>query len=599
MVSLRGERLGHPEILRGMGQILSHRGPDGSGTVQQPHAAFGAQPFQESGRARWLVANGEIYNAPALRSRYQDYPYRSRSDVEPLLPLLADIGPAGLTAVDGMFALASWDDCDRTLILARDRAGEKPLFYAAIAGEIWFASEIQALLLHPTIRRDLDDGALADYLTFGYVREPRTMFRAIRKVPAGTGLVFRSKGCSPSVHSIHYPSIAPAPTAQAARRQLRTLLENAVAKQLTADVPVGIFASGGLDSSLLTAIAVEFVEPQRLHTFTARFADRSYDESACARRIARHFGTRHLEVDAGAASLQEALRTAVAGLAEPVADPAILPTYLLARAARDHVGVVLSGEGADELFGGYPTYLGHHLAASWQGLPASVREAVRKGFMRAGASHRAVPLRLLAHRFLAHAGEEWVTRHLCWFGTGLFASLDPETQASIRLSLSARMGGVDAVAGAMALDFDTYLREALLVKLDRTTMLVSLEARAPYLDAAVTALGKALPTAFKIQGMRTKRLLRDVAREFLPGWVIRRRKRGLSVPIAAWLNGGLRHEVDRLLAPDRLRRQGVLPDLPIAQLLTEHRGGRANHARALWALVVFQYFLEEWIPGAG
>jgi asparagine synthase (glutamine-hydrolysing) len=614
MVSLHGEPLRHREILGQMAESLRHRGPDGSGILHRPHAAFGAarlriidrrpgadQPFEGDHRAWWLVANGEIYNAPSLRARLGQHHYQSRSDVEPLLPLLATAGPEGLTHVDGMFALAAWNDRDRRLILARDRAGEKPLFYTAIAGEIWFASEVQALLLHPELDAAIDDPAVADYLTFGYVREPRTMFRAIRKVPAGTALEFLSGSCSPSVRPIPYPPVVPAGNADAARRQLKKLLENAVAKQLQADVPVGVFASGGVDSSLLTAIAVQFVKPERLRTYTARFAEPSYDETACARRIAAHFGTRHLEVDASEPALTEALRATTAGLAEPVSDPAILPTYLLARAARDHVGVVLSGEGADELFGGYPTYLGHRLAAPWERLPAPARKVLQRALAlsRAGASQRAVTLPLLGERFLAHAGKEWIARHLCWFGTGLFDALKPASQASILESLTPRFGALDAVSGAMLLDFNTYLREALLVKLDRTSMLVSLEARAPYLDSYVTAFGMALPRAFKIRGMHSKVLLKEMAGELLPQWVVRRRKRGLSVPTAGWLNGGLRQEVDRLLEPGRLRRQGVLPDLPIEQLLAEHRGGRANHARALWALVVLQYFLEQWVPGVG
>jgi asparagine synthase (glutamine-hydrolysing) len=614
MVSLRGEPLRHPEILDQMEKSLQHRGPDGSGTLKRPHAALGAtrlriidrrpgadQPFEGDTGDCWLVANGEIYNAPLLRARFHRHRYQSRSDVEPLLPLLTAAGPEGLTTVDGMFAVAAWNDRDRRLILARDRAGEKPLFYTAIEGEVWFASEVQALLLHPELQVAIDDSALVDYLTFGYVREPHTMIRGIHKVPAGTALEFGSGKCSPSTHTIPYPPVVPSRSPGAARRQLRALLENAVAKQLQADVPVGVFVSGGLDSSLLTALAAQFVEPGRIHTFTARFEQPSYDETACARRITARLGTRHLEVDAAEPALAEALRAATAGLAEPVADPAILPTYLLARAARDHVGVVLSGEGADELFGGYPTYLGHRLAAPWGRLPAPARDVVRAGLALTGAraSQRAVPLPQLVERFLAHAGKEWITRHLCWFGTGLFDALDPALQASIRESLAPQFEGLDPVSGAMALDFNTYLRDALLVKLDRTSMLVSLETRAPYLDSQVTAFGMGLPLALKIRGLHTKLLLREVARELLPGWVVRRRKRGLSVPTAAWLNGGLLQEVNRLLEPGRLRRQGVLPDLPIEQLLAEHRGGRANHARALWALVVFQYFLEQWIPGAG
>lgn len=604
MVSLAEAPLRHPQRLGEMGVSLRHRGPDGTGQCETPHAAIGAerlrivdrrsradQPFDDGG-GRWLVANGEIYNAAAIRAQFSTYGYRSRSDIECLLPLLAARGADGLDDVDGMFALALWNARDRSLLLARDRAGEKPLFYLRVGSEVWFASEIQALLRHPCLGRAIDDAAVTDYLALGYVREPRTLFRHVRKIPAGSAVVFHGASCTR--RAIEYPAGGTPRSPEAAVARLLELLENAVAKQLRADVPVGVFTSGGVDSSLIAAIAANR-SPGRLHTFTARVHPAPYDEGAFGRRLAAQLGTRHHEVTVDERGLTGALDLVSERFVEPLADPALLPTLLLARAAKRHVGVALSGEGADELFGGYPTYLGHQLAPALTRVPARALHVLHRAIAPLAASHSRVPVAFLADRLLRHAADDWISRHLSWFGTGLFPLLPPPARDALRTSLADQAHDTSAVASAMTLDFTTYLREGLLVKLDRAAMLASLETRAPYLDAHVTAFARGLPLSWTVRGARTKWLLKAAARERLPAWVVRRRKQGFSVPVAAWVNGSLRGEVDRLLAPERLARLGVLADLPIAQLLSEHRSGRANHGRPLWALIVLQRWFERWV----
>ncbi len=290
--------------------------------------------------------------------------------------------------------------------------------------------------------------------------------------------------------------------------------------------------------------------------------------------------------------LCRALETVSSRVAEPLADPAVLPTFLLAEAARRHVGVVLSGEGADELFGGYPTYLGHRMAPWFQALPAPVRRSARRLIETLPTSHAKVPLEFLLKRFVEAADCEPVARHIAWFGTGL----DPSIRADPRqVGLPPMPPGEDLLRGIMLFDYRTYLRDGLLPKVDRATMLASLEARSPYLDRAVTEFALGLDTPLRVRGVHGKWVLRRVARTRLPPTVIRRRKRGLSVPIAAWLNGGLRREVDRLLASTRLRRTGLFDPLRVHQLLSAHRSGQANHARPLWALVVFELWRERWM----
>jgi len=587
--------LRYPGVLEKMGEALRHRGPDGSAEFTRPHARIGTerlriidlheradQPFASPDDQVWLECNGEIYNAAEIRARYPDYPYRSHSDVETILPLYLEHGTAAVSMLDGMFGLAIWDDRTRTLILARDRAGEKPLFYTRIGEEVLFSSELQCLLQHPSISRTLDPAAISEYLALGYVPEPLTPFAAIRRVPAGTFMRFSGGG----EETVRYwdPSafaIAPIDPREAVL-DLQRLIEEAVAKQVMSDVPVGVFISGGLDSSILATLASKVIGVDKVHTFSAQFAEESYDESGDAAVLAKQMRTRHVPVRTDEETLTEALRNVTTRVAEPLADPAILPTFLLARTAREHVKVILSGEGADELFGGYPTYLGHRIAPMYDALPSFARGALRRLAFAIPPTGKKVTIEYLLKKFVTDAEKPWIERHLAWFGTGLQA---PSYANAIDR---------DALTGAMLLDYQSYLRDNLLVKVDRATMLSSVEARAPYLDRFVTAFALSLPPQLRVRRLTTKWILKKAAEKWIPREVIYRRKRGLSVPIAGWINGGLRAEVDRLLDPARLRSQGIVNERQVAQLLAEHRSGQANHAKPLWAVIVLQYWLENW-----
>lgn len=607
MVALRrGEPLRFPERLAAMGESLRHRGPDGEGSLRRSHVAVGSrrlrivdlheradQPFRDPEAPHWAVCNGEIYNAAELRRRYSDYPFRSHSDVETLLPLYRHRGAEGIAELDGMFAVAIWDDEAHALILARDRAGEKPLFYSRVGGELWFASELQALLLHPEISRELDEVAIGHYAALGWVPAPRTTFREIRKVEPGTIARFTPENektiryWDPAAFTTH-------PEPAAAPERLRGLLESAVDKQLTADVPIGVFVSGGIDSALLAELASKNGRAGSLFTYTARFSEPSYDESREAGSSVHHLGTEHREVVVDERSMGEALEAVSGQLAEPLADPALLPTWLLAREAQREVKVILSGEGADELFGGYPTYLGHKLAPLLLALPQPVRRAVRAGVARLPPSRRKVTLEFLLRRFLDGVEKPWPGRHLAWFGTGADRLLlDDRRPDGVFAELAQ---GTGTAADAMLLDYRSYLPDDLLVKVDRATMLHSVEARAPFLDREVSAFALALPERLRVRGLTTKWLLKRAARAWLPRRTTSRRKRGLSVPVASWLDRGLRPEVDRLLEPGRLARQELFDPRRVHRTLGEHRAGKANHARPLWTVVVLQYWLERWAP---
>jgi len=597
VVCLGDDSLKHPECLAQMAGSLAHRGPDGERIVGHARARLGArrlaimdlttgdQPFQSPDAAIWMVCNGEIYNSPALRREAEGwgYPFRSTGDIENIVPLYERYGPDAVARLDGMFGLAVWDDAQGRLVLARDRAGEKPLFWTRVNGELRFASEIQALLVFPDQPRRLNGAAAALYAALGYVPAPHTMFEGIHKLPPAHLLVADSR----SVELRPYWSPRDAASAPAQLRdaaQLRGTLLAAVRRELMSDVPVGVFTSGGLDSSFLAAAASRVMAGERIHTYAVRFVDRGYDESAFAEAVTHDIRTVHHVVTADDDALARAFAVVTENLAEPVGDPAILPTYLLADAARADVKVVLSGEGADELFGGYPTYLGHRVAQAYRWIPRPVRRAVRWAVDQWPASTGKMTLEFMLKQFVAGVERPPVERHLAWFG-----ALGPTPQALAEIDRLLLGFPDDPMNRVLWLDFLTYLPDNLLVKVDRGTMLASIEARAPYLDREVLELALPAPARLKVRGLTTKAILKEAARGLVPDRVIDRKKRGLSVPVARWLNTGLADLANRHLARPRL-----FPGAPTATLLAEHRAGRRNHARRLWPILIAELWAERW-----
>jgi asparagine synthase (glutamine-hydrolysing) len=596
-VSLVGTPLRHPECVAQMARSLAHRGPDGECIVGHERARLGArrlavmdlttgdQPFQNPDRTIWMVCNGEIYNAAALRREATGwgYPFRSRGDIENIVPFYERLGTGAVARLDGMFGLAVWDDARRRLLLARDRAGEKPLFWTVAGDELRFASEVQALLVYPDQPRRADRTAAALYASLGYVPAPLTMIQGIHKLAPAHVLEADVGGVR--IHPYWSPSeaaaAAPGPV-DAAR--VRAVLLEAVRRELMSDVPVGVFTSGGLDSSFLAAAATRVMPGERIHTYAVRFVAPGYDESTFAEAVTHDIRTVHHVVTADDDALLRALELVTDRLGEPVGDPAILPTYLLAEAAQRDVKVVLSGEGADELFGGYPTYVGHRLAAAYRRLPVPLRRGVRRLVEAWPASTGKVTVEFLLKQFVAGAERPALERHLDWFG-----ALGSSPQALAVMTQYLEGFPDDPLNRLLWLDFLSYLPDNLLTKVDRGTMLASIEARAPYLDREVLELALPLPMRSKVRGFDTKVILKAAARGIVPERVIRRRKRGLSVPVAAWLNGRLAELADRLLA-----RPHVFPDAPTAALLAEHRSGRRNHARRLWPILMAERWAERW-----
>jgi len=589
-IARRDAPLRHPESLARMAAALRHRGPDGECIVGHERARIGArrlaimdlttgdQPFQSPDGKIWMVCNGEIYNASDLRREAVTwgYPFRSTGDIETIVPFYERLGPDAVARLEGMFGLAVWDNARRRLVLARDRAGEKPLFWTEVEGELRFASEIQALLEFPDQPRRVDRKALSLYRALGYVPAPFTMFAGIHKLPPASLLI--AEGGRTEIRAYWSPATAasqPSRLALGDTTELRDTLLRAVKRQLMSDVPLGVFTSGGLDSSLLVAAAARAMPGERIHTYAVRFTEPGYDESAYAEAVTHDIATVHHVVTADDESLSRALDVVSHALAEPLGDPAVLPTWLLAGAARENVKVILSGEGADELFGGYPTYLGHKFAERWQRVPRPLRSAVRRAVDRWPSSTGKMTLEYMLKQFFSATEQPWLARHLTWLGA---TAIEAGVVAELACKLD-RFPHDDPLNRVMWFDFLTYLPDDLLVKVDRATMLASVEARAPFLDREVMELVLPGPSRLKVRGFTTKAILKEAARGLVPDAVIDRRKRGLSVPVARWLNSGLAPLADRLL------------DTP---LLAEHRSGRHNHARRLWPQLMLALWAERW-----
>jgi asparagine synthase (glutamine-hydrolysing) len=593
------------EALRLMSGLLVHRGPDSAGEHVDGGVAVAArrlsildlehgdQPIANEDGSCVVVQNGEIYNYPELRRELErsGHTLRTHCDTEALVHLYEERGLDFAERLRGMFAVAIWDSRHRRLVLARDRYGIKPLYYRHVGNELRFASELRALP-----RGEIDLDALEAFLAFNSIPAPYSIFRDVRKLPAGHTLVWEDGDISLERFS------RPGPGSDGEVRmgdeaelveELRARLRDSVRAHLLADVPVGVLLSGGVDSAALAAFAAQETAVP-VHTFTIGFAERSFDERADARRVADQYGTRHHEllVRPDPELLLQAL---AAAFDEPFADSSALPTYLVSQLAAEHVKVALSGEGGDELFGGYYTYAADLFADRAAPLARAVRPLVEA----LPASTRKASLDYKAKRFVRAAHLPPLERHHGWkeiFSTearaeltGRRAVFDP---VDVYRARYAETAGAPQLARLQDVDFGVYLVDDLLVKTDRASMAHSLEARVPFLDPLVTNLAFMLPTRLKVRGLAKKILLRKAVEPLLPSEVVHGRKRGFSIPAAAWLRGELEPFARETLAPASLAHQGFFQPEPVTRLLDEHVAGREDWSRQLWGLLAFTLWYE-------
>jgi asparagine synthase (glutamine-hydrolysing) len=596
---------GHADVeaLRAMSAQLVHRGPDSGGEHVDREIALGArrlsiidlaggdQPIANEDGSVVVVQNGEIYNYPELREELAraGHVFHTRSDTEVHVHLYEQHGIDFAERLRGMFAVAIWDASRRRLVLARDRYGIKPLYYRHVGGELRFASELRALP-----RGEIDTDGLEAFLAFNSIPAPYSIFRDVRKLPAGHVLVWENG--SVTIERFARPGPTEVRDGDEAElvEELRARLRNSVKAHLLADVPVGVMLSGGVDSAALAALAAqETVEP--VHTFTIGFAEKSFDERDDARLVAERYGTNHHEllVRPDPQLLLEALADA---FDEPFADSSALPTYLISQLAADHVKVALSGEGGDELFGGYYTYAADLLADR----AAPIARIARPLVEALPSSSRKASLDYRAKRFVRAAHLPPLERHHGW--KEIFS---PEARRELRgggangfdpvdvyRARYAETAGAPELARLQDVDFGVYLVDDLLVKTDRASMAHSLEVRVPFLDPAVTNLAFALPTRLKVRGLQKKVLLRKAVEPLLPREIVHGRKRGFSIPAAAWLRGELEPFARATLSAETLRRQGFFRPEPVTRLLDEHVAGREDWSRQLWGLLAFTLWYE-------
>ena len=630
IVEQDSERPVRPDQLAAMVRVLSHRGPDDAGQIALPGAglgmrrlsiidvAGGRQPFASEDGAVHLVGNGEIYNHETLRAQLiaRGHTFGSGSDVEVALHAYEEWGETFVERIQGMFALALWDGRSRTFVAARDRAGEKPLYYAQTARGLLVASEIKALLVCPELSREMDLDALDQFLTYEYVITPRTIFSAVRRLAAAHYMVYRN-GALAITRYWDASAVAPkAWTDDEAASALREALTRAVSRQMMSDVPLGAFLSGGLDSSAIVALMTEASRRGRstVNTFSMGFADGSYNELPHARRVAARFHTRHREgtVDPDIVELFDRL---IVHLDEPFADVSLFPTYLVSDIARAHVTVALSGDGGDELFGGYDTYDADRLARRIAAVVPQPAARALAGLMSLfPPSERKKGLVNKLKRFTAGLVEAPAAiEHYRWmtylspaakqrlYTPALRAALaDADVYRPVRESL--RSAGTDDLLNRqLYTDLGIYLADDILVKVDRMSMATSLETRAPFLDVDVMELAFSMPGHLKIRGGERKYVLKRAMANILPPSILRRSKEGFSIPMKNWLKQDLAPLVHDLLSPERVSRRGWVEPRAVAARIDAHAAGRENHAHVLFSLMVLerwaQAFLDAPHPG--
>lgn len=634
LVSPSGLGPDHAAIIKAMTAAIRHRGPDGQGVWTDEAAgvalghrrlsiidlsAAGDQPMALPDGRLVLVLNGEIYNFEALRARLEAEgrvpKWRGHSDTEVMLACFSAWGvEATLPRLEGMFAIALWDRKMRILTLARDPFGEKPLYYGRAGRDLVFASELGAFRAHPRFDAGLDRQAVADYLSYGYVPEPQSIFAGVRKLEPGCFVRFGADGDQEAKPHRYWNAVEVARGAaaepfrgsmQEATERLDTMLGEVVRSRMVSDVPLGAFLSGGLDSSTVVAL-MQSRSSRPIRTFTIGMDDDRLDESAAASAVAGHLGTEHTEFRIGEADLLEAVPR-VAGLYdEPFADSSQIPTFLVSRLAREHVTVALTGDGGDEMFGGYYR---HRYGPAWRRLArapralrllaAGVMEAVPTSVFNAAFAGLAwaLPERRRGDPMgdrLKKVARKWGVADQEAYLEQMYRICDAPRYLSGREAASeiTRFAASGAPLSfeerAILSDVRRYLPGDLLVKVDRASMACGLEARAPFLDTGVFAFASSLPMEMKVGRASGKLVLQEVLGRHLPRTLWDRPKKGFGVPIDRWLRGELKDWAGDLLSPESLARAGMLDAREVGRVWDEHQRGVANHAAEIWTLAMFQ-----------
>ena len=601
-----------------MDEMLSsirHRGPDGSGSHIENQFAVGMtrlaildlvtgdQPIYNEDRSVAVVCNGEIYNFMKLRSDLERSGHRftTNSDVEVIVHLYEEHGDDLVEHLEGMFAYAIFDRRRKRIVIGRDRLGIKPLFLAETSDTVVFGSEIKVILCEASVSKDLDFQALDEYLTYNYVPYPRTIYAGIRKIPPGHYLTIDERGETQLVE--YWSAPRPSPIQRSLddwHEEIKDCLQAAVKSHMVSDVPVAVFLSGGVDSSLIAAMAAQSVDAP-LQSFTIAFKDAGsafLDERVYAREVADRYNFDHteLEIEPSFEEIEEQLARA---FDEPFADDSVIPTYYLCQLTGSHVKVALSGLGGDELFAGYRRHLGLKLSLSYRRIPGFLRKGLIGPLVRRlPESNESNPLVDHLKRFVRGSelddGRRYqsslsalpTAERLALYNADVRHKVNSEKTESV---ITSRMSGDSELVGqALFTDLQTYLVDDVLALTDRLSMLHSLEVRVPFLDHKLVELASQIPTNLKIRGFEQKKLLRDVASAYVPRSILTHRKQGFESPMSRWLRGPLKALVDERLSQKKIERQGLFSSAKVSELWQDHQSRKSQNSKTLFALLMFQ-----------
>jgi len=601
-----------------MCRVISHRGPDDQGVMVKDQIALGMrrlsiidlegghQPISNEDGNVTVVFNGEIYNHRELRLDLEGrgHHFQTDSDTESIVHAYEEYGPACVEGFRGMFAFALWDEREQTLFIARDRVGKKPLYYTLTPqGSFVFGSELKSLLEHPETGREISTEALDAYLTFGYVPDPLSIFRDVHKLPPGHYLTFADGQVS--IHQYWDFQYEPAQTRREEDyiEELQALLDESVRIRLMSDVPLGAFLSGGIDSSAVVGLMSRHLN-QPVKTFSIGFREDSFDELKYARVAARHFGTDHHEfiVTPEICSIVDEL---VWHFDEPFADVSAIPTYMVSKLAREHVTVVLSGDGGDELFAGYTRYGVDQKRSGFALLPAFLRHRVMRPLsdrLPHGAWGRNYLNNIALNpidRYLDSVAVFTILNKQSLYTVGFRQRIAGEDDTISRIrDYASQVRTSDAIDRLLYIDSKSYLPGDILTKVDRMSMAVSLEARAPLLDHKLIDMVTRIPASMKMKGNETKLIFKKAIRSIVPAEILDRPKQGFGVPIQKWINNQLRERMRDMLTSAQARGRGYIEPRYVDLLLSEHNSNRRNHCRKLWALLMLELWHQRFIQPA-
>ena len=615
-------------VLREMRDSLFHRGPDDLGEYIRPldergpfvffghrrlsiiDLAGGHQPLSNENETVWVIFNGEIYNFKELREELKGrgHQFRTSSDTEVIAHAYEEYKENCFRYFNGMFAIGIWDEKRNRLVLARDRLGKKPLYYGLMNDTFLFASELKAIMAYPTFPRKVDPISFMKYLFFEFIPCPHTIFNDAKKLPPASYLIWNRKGIEIKEYwaPFNLEGQKPLPEAEAEHRVM-DLLRQSVKRRLISDVPLGVFLSGGIDSSAITAFA-QMEAPGKVKTFSIGFEDPSFDESKYAWLAAKHIGTEHHEQTMTPSDLLNIVPHLPDILDEPMADASILPTYLLSKFTREHVTVALGGDGGDELFAGYPTYLAHKFAMKYDRYLKGLYPAINFFGNLLPVSDDNISFDFKVKKFLSGIGYPDAIRNSVWLGSfsfpDLWKALSSDTVAQFDkmklveeiISYEKGFPLKDQIGLLQFLDMKLYLQEAILVKVDRASMACSLEVRDPFLDYELVEFVMGLPSKLKLKGFTSKYILKKAMKNWLPDEVINRPKKGFGVPIAKWVKGPLKELFEDLLSSDRIKREGFLNPEYVTTLLQDHLVNKKDNRKQLWTLLVWELWVNRYHP---